>query len=298
MTLIKVFHNPTAGEGEHTKEKLVKKIKAAGFECSYSSTKKEISEKRIPESTDIIAVAGGDGTVRKIAEYYCTGTVLTRRHPLALLPWGTANNIAKTLGIQGEADEIIERWKNDNRQNFDIGKVHGLKDNHFFLEAIGFGVFPKLIKTMRERENKSATPEEEIQIALKTLRDIVEDYKPKTCEIIIDGQPYNGKFLMVEVTNIRSIGPNLNIAPMSHFDDGVFDVIMISESQREALLGYIDERMANGKETPFFYTALKARKLEINWGGRMMHIDDELFDLDVYQKLEIEILRDILTFLV
>lgn len=298
MTLIKVFHNPTAGDAEHTKEKLVKKIKTAGFECSYSSTKKEISEKRIPESTDIIAVAGGDGTVRKIAEYYCSGTMLNRRHPLALLPWGTANNIAKTLGIKGDADEIIERWKNDSRQNFDIGKVHGLKENHFFLEATGFGVFPKLIKTMRERESKSATPEEELEIALKTLRDIVEDYKPKTCEINIDGESYNGKFLMVEITNIKSIGPNLNIAPMSHFDDGEFDVIMIGESQRDALLSYIDERMANGKETPFFYTALKARKIEVNWGGRMMHIDDELLELDVYQKLEIEILRDVLTFLV
>ncbi|MEJ1239497.1 diacylglycerol kinase family protein [Chryseolinea sp. T2] len=298
MTLIKVFHNPTAGDAEHTKEKLVKKIKSAGFDCSYSSTKKGINEKRIPDSTDIIAVAGGDGTVRKIAEYYCGGTIINRRHPLALLPWGTANNIAKTLGINGDVDEIIGRWKLDNRQNFDIGKVHGLKDNHFFLESVGFGVFPKLIKTMRDRTSKSESPDEEIMVALKTLRDLVEDYKPKSCEITIDGETYNGKFLMVEVTNIKSIGPNLNIAPMSHFDDGEFDVIMIGESQREALLSYIDERIANGKETPFFYTALKARKIELNWGGRLMHIDDELLELDVYQKLEVEILRDVLTFLV
>lgn len=298
MTLIKVFHNPTAGDAEHTKEKLVKKIKSAGFECSYSSTKKEITEKRIPDATDIIAVAGGDGTVRKIAEYYCSGAVINRRHPLALLPWGTANNIAKTLGILGDPDEIIERWKSDNRQNFDIGKVHGLKDNHFFLEAIGFGVFPKLIKSMRERTSKSNSPEEEIEVALKILRTIVEDYEPKSCEITIDGESYSGKFLMVEVTNIKSIGPNLNIAPMSHFDDGYFDVILITEAQRESLLNYVDDRIANGKDTPFFYTALKARNVEVNWGGRLVHIDDELIELDKFQKLEVEILRDVLTFLV
>lgn len=298
MTLIKVFHNPTAGEAEHTKEIIVEKIEAAGFECSYSSTKKEISEKRIPEETEIIAVAGGDGTVRKIAEYYCSGNVLNRRHPLGLLPWGTANNIATTLGISGDPDDIIARWKAGNKQNFDIGKVHGLKENHFFLESIGFGVFPKLIKTMRDRENKSGSPEEEIEIALKTLRDIVEEYKPKSCEIRIDGELYNGKFLMLEVTNIKSIGPNLNIAPMSHYDDGEFDVIMINESQRDALLNYIDDRIANGKETPFFYTALKAKNLELNWGGRLMHVDDELIELDKFQKLKVEILRDVLTFLV
>jgi diacylglycerol kinase (ATP) len=298
MTLIKVFHNPTAGDAEHTKEKLVKKIKSAGFECSYSSTKKEINEKSIPDATDIVVVAGGDGTVRKIAEYYCGGNMLSRRHPLGLLPWGTANNIAKTLGIKGEFEEIVERWKNGNRQNFDIGKVHGLKENHFFLEAIGYGVFPKLIKTMRERESKVNNPAEAIDIALKVLRDIVEDYKPKSCEINIDGESYSGKFLMVEIMNIRSIGPNLNLAPMSHYDDGEFDVILISETQREQLLNYLDDRIANGKETPFFYTALKAKKVEVNWGGRLIHIDDELLELDKFQKLEIDIVRDVLTFLV
>jgi diacylglycerol kinase (ATP) len=298
MTLIKVFHNPTAGEAEHTKEKLVKTIKSAGFECSSSSTKKEINEKSIPDNTDIVAVAGGDGTVRKIADYYCSGSMLSRRHPLGLLPWGTANNIAKTLGITGEFEDIIESWKVGRTQNFDIGKVHGLKENHFFLEAIGYGVFPKLIQAMRDRENKGNSPEEEIEIALKVLRDIVEDYKPKSCEINIDGEPYSGKFLMVEITNIRSIGPNLNLAPMSHFDDGVFDVILISETQRAELLRYLDDRMANGKETPFFYTALKARKIEINWGGRLVHVDDELMTLDKFQKLEVEVVRDGLTFLV
>jgi diacylglycerol kinase (ATP) len=298
MTLIKVFHNPTAGDAEHTKEKLFKKIKAAGFECSYSSTKKEINEKSIPDGTDIVAVAGGDGTVRKIAEFYCSGSMLSRRHPLGLLPWGTANNIAKTLGIHGDFEEIVEHWKTGNTQNFDIGKVHGLKENHFFLEAIGYGVFPKLIKSMRERETKGNNPEEEIQIALKVLREIVEEYKPKSCEINIDGESYSGKFLMVEIMNIRSIGPNLNLAPMSHFDDGEFDVILISETQRDQLLNYLDERMANGKETPFFYTALKAKMVEVNWGGRLIHIDDELLELDKFQKLEIDIVRDVLTFLV
>ena len=119
MTLIKVFHNPTAGEAEHTKEMLVKTIESAGFECSYSSTKKEINEKSIPESTDIVAVAGGDGTVRKIAEYYCSGNMLNRRHPLGLLPWGTANNIARTLGIEGKFEQIVESWK----------APHGLHDH-------------------------------------------------------------------------------------------------------------------------------------------------------------------------
>ncbi len=298
MTFIKVFHNPTAGDAEHSKEKLVKKIKSAGFECSYSSTKKPINEKRIPAKTDFIVVAGGDGTIRKLAEYYCNDTLITKKHPIGLLPWGTANNIATSLGINGSPEEIIEGWKKGEVQPFDIGKVIGLKKNHFFLEALGFGVFPKLIKKMRDRTSQSDHPEQELDTALKILLEIIEDYKPKECSMVIDGVEYQGKFLMVEIMNIRSIGPNLNISPMGHYGDGVFDVILVSEAQRDQLAGYVQERLKHGKEVPFFYTSLKAKKIAVNWGGRLMHIDDELVEQDKYQALEVDLVREVLSFLV
>ena len=298
MTFIKVFHNPTAGDAEHTKEKLVEKIMNAGFECDYSSTKKGINEKRIPANTDIIAVAGGDGTVRKLAEYFCNESLLTKRPPIALIPAGTANNISKTLGIKGSQEEIISNWKNLNTQNFDLGKVHGLEKNHFFLEAVGYGVFPRLIKKMRDRTTKSGDPAEELKIALKILHEIVENYKPKECRIIIDDVEFNGKFLLVEIMNIRSIGPNLNISPMGDAGDGEFEVILIGEEQREALANYVRQRLEQGSETQFFHTALKAKKVEVTWAGRLLHVDDELFETDKFQTLNIEILRDVLHFLI
>ncbi|HTE30722.1 MAG TPA: diacylglycerol kinase family protein [Chryseolinea sp.] len=298
MTFIKVFHNPTAGEAEHSKEKLVRKIKAAGFDCSYSSTKRPINEKRIPAKTDIIAIAGGDGTIRRLAEYFCTENILTKRPPIGLLPWGTANNIATTLGVTGTPEEIMERWKVGEAQNFDIGKIHGLKENHFFLEGFGFGVFPRLIKKMRDRKSKTNDSETELHIALKILHEIIENYKPKECHIVIDDVEYTGKFLLVEVMNIRSIGPNLNISPTGHSGDGEFEVILISETERDALAQYVLDRLEHGKETPFFYTAIKAKKLKVSWAGKLIHVDDSLITLDKFQPLEVEILRDVLHFLV
>lgn len=298
MTFVKVFHNPTAGEAEHTREKLVGKLRSAGFECSYSSTKKGINEKRIPAKTDIIAVAGGDGTVRALADFYCNGRMLDKRHPIGLLPWGTANNIAFTLGINGSTEEILESWKKGVTEDFDVGKVHGLIHNHFFLEGCGFGVFPKLIRMMKKRKTKSNDPELEIGTALEMLYQIVEGYHAKECSINVDGTEYAGKFLMVEIMNIRSIGPNLQISPMGNSGDGEFDVILVSESQREELSNYVLDRFQNGKETPFFYTALKAKRVSIRWSGRLLHVDDELFDLKNNSRIEIEVLRDVFKFLV
>ena len=61
MKVAKSLHNPKAGEGEYTHKKLARLINRAGYDCSYSSTKKEGWEKIKSSGTDMIVVAGGDG---------------------------------------------------------------------------------------------------------------------------------------------------------------------------------------------------------------------------------------------
>src|SRR4051812_19898988 len=100
-----IFHNPKAGEGELDKKKLLSLIGKAGYDCSYISTKKDGWDKIEPTENQLIVLAGGDGTVRKVA-----GNLLDRCSTIGLLPLGTANNIAKTLGIGGEAESIVQSW--------------------------------------------------------------------------------------------------------------------------------------------------------------------------------------------
>ena len=63
-----VLHNPGAGEGETSERKLIAKIESAGFKCSYSSTKEFRWENIDTDDADFLVLAGGDGTVRRIAE--------------------------------------------------------------------------------------------------------------------------------------------------------------------------------------------------------------------------------------
>lgn len=298
MKFVKVFHNPEAGEGAHSKEKLIEKIKAAGFDCSYSSTKKVTVEKRIPEKTDIILIAGGDGTVKQLANYLINRKILAKRFKIALVPSGTANNIARTLGIEGSAEEIINRWKDSNIKKFDVAKVDGIKKEQFFLEGLGFGVFPRLMQEMKSRKIKSSNPEKELYVALKTLLSIVNNYKSRPCNIRIDEMEYKGDFLMVEIMNIKSIGPNLNIAVEAKPDDGVLDVILVTESQRRELALYVENRLTYGKEETFFYTALKAKKVSVRWGGKLLHTDDELLSVEKFTRIDIEAIPHVLHFLI
>jgi len=67
MKVAKLFHNPKVGDEGHGKDELVSQIKAAGFDCRYSSTK-GWNWNELEEDIDFVVVAGGDGTVRKITK--------------------------------------------------------------------------------------------------------------------------------------------------------------------------------------------------------------------------------------
>jgi diacylglycerol kinase (ATP) len=293
MKSVKLFHNPTAGEGEHSKETLIRQIEKAGYDCSYSSTKKNDIEESTPENTDIIAAVGGDGTVRKLA-----ASLRDKPGPIGLLPSGTANNIARTLGIKGTTEEIINRWAANNSRAFDIGRISGMEKNTFLLEALGFGVFPKLMKEMRERKVKSDRPEDELHEALDRLHNIILNYKPRECRIVLDSQEFHDNYLMVEIMNIQSLGPNLNLSPLADPGDGELDVILVPESQRIELAGYIERRLRYGKDEPFLYKAHKAKKVKVTWKGHLTHVDDELIKTGKSAEITIDVVQGILEFLV
>src|SRR5687767_6235067 len=245
MKVAKVLHNPSAGDGENSDKELMDAIEAEGYKCSYLTTKEKGWEKKDWErieskDVDFIVVAGGDGTVRKLASELLDRKVIDRRLPIALLPMGTANNIAKTLGIKGNPMDIIKSWKDHEIKKYDVGRIDGIKKHKFFIESFGYGVFPRLMKEMNKID-KSAfdNPDQKIKAALQLLYDIVVRYKTKLCKLNIDGEDYTGRFLLVEIMNTSSIGPNLHLAPFADPGDGTFDVVLITENQRQEFSEYV-----------------------------------------------------------
>jgi len=298
MKSVKLFHNPTAGEGEHSRETLIKQIEKAGYDCSYSSTKKEDIEETTPKDADILVVVGGDGTVRKLASHLLEQPLREKTGPIGLLPSGTANNIARTLGIKGTNEEIISRWPAEQTKSFDIGRISGLEEKSFLLEGLGFGVFPKLIREMRSRKERSDDPEVELLDALERLHNIIMNYKTRECRIVLDDLEFHDKFLMVEIMNIHSLGPNVNLAPLADPADGELDVILVPASQREELAGYIERRLRYGKDEPFLYKAHRAKKIKVNWSGHLLHVDDEVVKIEKSEELSIDVVQGVLEFLV
>lgn len=281
-----ILHNPNAGSQDQTKHELISLIESNGLECGYSSTK-DLKWKKVDQNTDFLVVAGGDGTVRQVALELLQKERFKKRLPILLLPLGTANNISKTLNIAGHEAEIVRILDNKRVKKYDVGIVDGLKKQLIFLESFGCGVFPNLMKAMKDiPEREEATPEENIKTALQVLHEIVTTCTPLPLEIKIDDTKYDDSYLMAEVMNIESIGPNLQLSPDSDPGDGHFEVVLVPESMRQQLADYVQNKI-NGIETSFHPIIIKGKKINMQTNGGMLHVDDELIKTKRPKKIRI-----------
>jgi len=270
-----LLYNAKAGSEKYSREYLINTIRSKGYDCDYLPIEKE-SLKQLPPSIDFLIVAGGDGTLRTVVSSLLDRKLIDKQFPIALLPAGTANNFAKTLNIAGEIEKSISQWKNHSLKKIDIGKLYYLQGENFFLESFGYGIFPQLILQMRDqKEELKDTAQKKTQTAFRVLHEIIHSYPAAYCSIEIDGVDHSGHFLLVEVMNTCSVGPNLNFAPFADPGDGILEVILIGEGQRSAFASYIRKKMENKEET-FLPRIIKGKKIRLKWHGKDIHIDDEL----------------------
>ena len=297
MKRVKLLHNPGAGDEEHDKDMLVSLVKANGFESSYASCK-EKGWNVFEPAPDFIAVAGGDGTIRKIIKELLQQKLIDKIWPIAVLPFGTANNIARTLGIEGKTEDIIKSWQKEKIKKYDIGRVVYNEEMSFFLESFGYGIFPYLMKEMKKTgKEEIEESEEKIKAALKLLYEITLSYKPRYCQLKIDGSDYSGKFLLAEIMNTQSIGPNLVLAPNAATDDGILNVVLVTEKDKDKFAEYLLSKLS-GKEKTYKFSDIKAKQIKISWDGTHIHTDDKVIKFKKNTEVSIELKSGLLEFMV
>jgi diacylglycerol kinase (ATP) len=267
---ITLVHNPSAGSGQQTKD-LVRLITDAGHEVRHRSTEKGW-ERLLQDPTDLVVAAGGDGTLRKVIL-----AAVDHKLPFAAIPIGTANNIAKTLGVLGDARELVQTWSTSPRseQPFDVGEVTTPSGRERFVEGIGGGVVADLISRSDEIEADARLLGRETDRALHLFGEIIREASVHHWRIVADGTDLSGDYIAVEVLNIRFAGPNLPLAPQANPSDGLLDLVLVSETDRESLLAYTEDRLnlASGQLPALRFTQARAVEM-IAPAGVRLHIDD------------------------
>ena len=236
---ITLIHQASAGKGGPDKEALLQMLREAGHEVFYQSAKDEKWDEALARPTELVVAAGGDGTVGRVARRLAgSGT------PFTALPLGTANNIARSLGLLHlPLAQQPRHWADAQRIHLDIGNAHGPWGEEGFVEGMGLGLFAWMMPMADESEKlaRITDPEEALAYALRMLRRRLEEHTPEQVQATLDGEDISGAYLMFEALNLPYIGPNLYLAPGAKPDDGQFDVVMIDKAHRAELLeGIID----------------------------------------------------------
>jgi diacylglycerol kinase (ATP) len=264
-----LMHNPSAGSEDHTARDLIRKIHDAGHEVVADTTRRKELSAALRKPCDLVAVAGGDGTVGKAADSLA-GTGI----PFTVLPLGTANNIAATLGFTGEADDLIHEWERCEIRGFDLGSIVQAGETSRFVEAFGLGAFPQIIrsaKTIEEPED----PEEKLERDLGIFQSVIEEIEPASYTISADGSDLSGDYLLVEVMNIPTLGPNVPVAPPSTPGDGIFELVLAGESERSALLELV-AALRRGRRPRPSLPCSRAKHVVISCADRRHHRDGTL----------------------
>ena len=270
---VTLMHNPKAGNAKHGKKELMAALAKAGHHAIYQSTKKSDYKKALKKSTDLVIAAGGDGTVAKVAfRLIDTGI------PLSIVPLGTANNLARTLGFIASPEEIMARLEGGKKRAFDVGVARGPWGKRYFFEAGGAGLLADYVRAAKHEDKKfkNGSKEQEMIRHVSLLRRLLHDYPAQQCRIDIDGKDISDYYILWEAMNIRSVGPALYLAPRAATKDGELDFVCARERDRSLLMDHLDARLA-GKKHEFPLPIRRFRQLRIFWEGSTLHFDDELW---------------------
>jgi diacylglycerol kinase (ATP) len=260
-----LVHNPTAGSGRPTGEELLAALDAAGFSTTYCSTKNGGLEDALGQPADIVIAAGGDGTVAKIAR-----TLNDRKTLLAILPFGTANNIARCLGIAGDAERLIKALRGAPVERLDIGIAVGPWGTRHFVESVGWGA---LAEAVERSAPKLPTPER-VEKGREAFAKILAKAEPKRVTFVADGADIEGDFIFVEVLNIGMTGPRMLISPAAEPGDQLLDVVYLTAGRRQEMLDWLN---TDPDDRPPPLDARKARKVTLIWKDGPLRVDDQVF---------------------
>jgi diacylglycerol kinase family enzyme len=273
---IALIHNPKAGNGTFKVSKFVRQIESAGHKVLYVSIKERDWPKIFGELIDRVIIAGGDGSVSRIAPW-----LAARRLPFCILALGTANNCARGLGQMQAAERLIASISSAPTRKIDLGLVTTPDGQRCFIESAGIGFLPRFMDEMRASQKKNdskfrSVAHKRLADAKKWLWSMAKETPTFEGEILLDAEKISGEFLLVEIANIGLIGPSLDLAPEADPSDGFLNVAWVRAEHRKEWLNYLKRSRTNGKASaPVEHR--QCRQIAFRRSDVTLHVDGKVF---------------------
>jgi diacylglycerol kinase family enzyme len=262
-----LFHNPASGSKGFEKDDILAALKLADIDASYVSTKEDEVEKGFDKKVDLFIAAGGDGTIRTVVS-----GARDRGIPVAILPLGTANNVARSLGIGGTPQELVETWDLERSVRFDVGQARGAWGKNVFVESFGVGLLPAYLRMAAKTKKPDGAAN--LQQGRELLQKALKKAEPADIEVSIDGKKLKGEFFGVEVLNIPFTGPGLPLGRKADAADGKLDVVCFEVDKRKALMKWLEAPL----DEPPPVLSRRGSAVKLLWRDAPNRIDDKSFD--------------------
>lgn len=246
-TRAKLIFNPIAGSPSESPAQLVQiitEMQALGVipevflvqpECDLDGAVRDALRRGLR----LFVVSGGDGTIESVA-----ALLVGTRATLAVIPTGTANNVALSLGVPREIPAAVSLLRAGRREKLDVGQVTCSGQTRPFLEICSVGLLSALFPAADDIQRGRL---ERVGEFLSTLvaAPLADLY------LHLDQQPpLHTQGHIVLITNMPYVGPNYAIAGPRAHRDGWLDVLVFADLSKVQVISSMVQMVGAGVEDP------------------------------------------------
>lgn len=217
----------------------------------------------VAEEYDTVIVAGGDGTINEVAT-----TLLGSNVTMGIIPTGSGNGLARSLGISQDFKKACEILKKGQRVRIDCG----LANERPFFCTFGMGFDAAVTEKFAQEKRRGR-----MSYIKSALLEFLQ-FQPNVYALSIDGKVITERALLVAVCNASQYGNNAYIAPKASLTDGLLDVTVIHDGplMLQALAGI--QLLSGHLDKNFLVDNFKISRADISRLDQgPAHIDGDLF---------------------
>ncbi|MCW2679198.1 MAG: diacylglycerol kinase catalytic region [Frankiales bacterium] len=169
----------------------------------------------LADGAELVVVCGGDGTVRSVATVLA-GTGV----PMALLPSGTGNLLARNLEVPLEVEAAARVAASGRTAAIDVGRTD---DGECFLVMAGSGFDAAMLRDTSDRAKVWLSWAAYVLAGMRHLRGPLATY-----DLVLDGVPVRRHGRGVLIGNVSALQAGLELLPGALADDGLLDVAVLA----------------------------------------------------------------------
>lgn len=231
------------------------------------------------DGLDAVIVAGGDGTLHHVAN----GLAGTRT-ALGILPCGTANDLARTLGLPLDPDQALLALRDAQSQSIDLGSLNG----HYFLNVASLGLGADVSTAVTADQKRAfGTWAYYWNVGSRLFRS-----RPNSLRLITPQGTERLVAYQVSVANGRSFGGGWRISEDAEVTDRLLDVVVVEPMGPMALIDRLLLRRG-GMAERIGTRSYRLPKCRIELQGPVhLNLDGEAFTL--FPPLEFQVVPEAL----